>query len=127
LNLSGLRNAERDEVRSLALLHSFAAAAKLNSGSSVSSRDDADSSIEGLSLELACEPQALLDVPVAVGQLQLPPQMVPSSCSVARFVRSYRCGLLVKGKDSENARVSSAGLKFACVKEHDSPWWAFRV
>jgi hypothetical protein len=99
LDLSGLRNAERDEVRSLALLHSFAAAA-------AAKPTKHSSSSSSLSLELAAEPQEVLNASVSVEELSLPAQMVPSNCSLARFVRSYRCGLLVKNKDSDKAWVS---------------------
>jgi hypothetical protein len=88
-------------VRSLALLHSFAAAV---AAARSAQHDSSSSSL----LELAAEPQELLDAAVAVEELDLPGQMVPSNCSVARFVRSYRCGLLAKTKDEDEAWVSAA-------------------
>lgn len=93
LDLSGLRNEERDELRSIVLLNSFAAAVGRSS--------------TGVQLEIACEPRELLDAEVAVEQLHLPANMQPSNCSVPRFIRSYRCGLLVKAKEKDKAWVST--------------------
>jgi hypothetical protein len=86
-------------VRSLVLLHSFAAAV---AAAPKNAKHDSSSL-----LELAAEPQELIDAAVPVEDLSLPPQMVPSNCSLARFVRSYRCGLLVKTKEQDNAWVSA--------------------
>jgi hypothetical protein len=90
-------------VRSLALLHSFAAAAA--AAAPKYTKHDSSSSSSSL-LELAAEPQELLGAAVPVEELSLPLQMVPSNCSLARFVRSYRCDLLVKTKDQDKAWVS---------------------
>jgi hypothetical protein len=91
-------------VRSLALLHSFAAAV---AASGKNAKQDSINSSSSSLLELAAEPQELLDAAVSVEELSLPPQMVPSNCSLARFVRSYRCGLLVKTKQQDKAWVSA--------------------
>jgi hypothetical protein len=45
-------------------------------------------------LELACQPDNVLTATISVHQLQLPPALLPSNCSMQGFIDSPRCSLL---------------------------------
>jgi hypothetical protein len=86
----GLSAGERDELRSVVLLHIVAAAAEASSPGLF------DRHGERIHLELACEPEYVMTAVVPVEQLWLPAFLMPSNCSVGRFARSHRCSLLEK-------------------------------
>ncbi|KAF6264876.1 hypothetical protein COO60DRAFT_1181146 [Scenedesmus sp. NREL 46B-D3] len=80
---------ERDELRSLLLLHhvNSIAAQQLDGPRNMKGRRFA--------LELACEPGNVSGLRVRCDDLELPPHLVPSNLSVGRFARSSsRCSLL---------------------------------
>lgn len=83
---------ERDELRSLLLLHWVSAhAATLPDGPrNATSR-------QRFALELACEPDNVLSLKLTADELYLPQHLEPSNCSVQRFARSSGCSLLEAG------------------------------
>jgi hypothetical protein len=81
---------ERDELRSLLLLH------HINSLAAQHANGPRNVSGKRFALELVCEPSNVCGLCVHCDGLELPPQLMPSNCSVRRFARSSRCSLFGK-------------------------------
>jgi hypothetical protein len=107
---------ERDELRSLLLLH------YVNSLAAQQRQGPRNASGKRFALELACEPSNVCELRVRCDDVLLPPQLVPSNCSVGRFARSSRCSLLCRAGSNHVQVRPPADLIDVCRKLGQHGW-----